>query len=113
MNERTFNEIIRTLRQGITINITGTYRSQKYQEDMSRLISLIEIHTHVLVSPSAVEQALSQLGLDPWTLYTDISSGKETEHTLLFEQSLGLPQHSLIHRGIKITGRIIDADTGR
>jgi hypothetical protein len=75
------------------------------------LIVLIQSVFEYQVSFNEMDKALCQNALDPYSIYCDVSSGqKETDGMIVLTEALGLPQHALIGCGVKVTGKIVEAD---
>jgi len=85
--------------------------TSKYQEEVYKLIVLIQSIFEYKIPFDQMDRALCQNALNPYDVYCDISSGqKETDRMIALTEALGLPQHALIGRGVSVKGKIIDAD---
>jgi hypothetical protein len=66
------------------------------QEDMCRVLELIRsMYRHEQVTFDQLNRALIRLGLNPDSLYRQLSAGYETPQLNLLAEALGLPEKSL------------------
>src|SRR5579863_8943710 len=85
--------------------------ASKYQEDVYRVDWIIRDVYGFKLPFDQLDAALIRVGGRVHDVYVDLSRGEETPRVTALTEYLGLPQYSLSSRhGVKIEGKIIDAD---